>query len=52
MAALDIERLTLPFAHTGHTLLSIAYAAPVIGMLVWLGIVKVREVRERRRDVG
>ena len=52
MAALDIERLTLPFAHAGHWLLQVAYAAPVIGMLVWLGIVKVREVRERRRDAG
>jgi hypothetical protein len=38
------------FAHAGHWLASLAYAAPVIGLLVWLAVVKVRDMRSRRRD--
>ena len=49
MAALDFQPL-IPVAHAGHWLLQFAYAAPVVGLLVWLAIVKVRDVRERRRD--
>ena len=36
-------------AHAGHWLASVAYAAPVIGLLGWLAVVKVRDVRARRR---
>ncbi len=49
MAALDLQLLIPPFAHAGHWAVSLAYATPVICLLVWLAIVKVREVRERRR---
>ena len=35
-------------AHAGHWLVSVAYAAPVIGLLVWLGVVKVRDMRSQR----
>jgi hypothetical protein len=38
------------FAHAGHWLASLAYAAPVIALLVWMAVLKVRDVRERRRD--
>jgi hypothetical protein len=48
VAALHLE-LLIPFAHAGHWAVQLAYAAPVIGLLVWLGIVKVREARQRRR---
>jgi hypothetical protein len=41
--------VTVVFAHAGHWLASLAYAAPVIALLVWMAIVKVRDVREQRR---
>ena len=34
-------------AHPGHWLVQVAYFAPVLGFLVWLAFVS---VRERRRD--
>ena len=37
------------FAHAGHWLVSVAYAAPVIGLLVWLAVVKVRDMRSQRQ---
>ena len=37
------------FAHAGHWLASVAYAAPVIGLLVWLAVVKVRDMRSRQK---
>jgi hypothetical protein len=38
------------FAHAGHWLASVAYAAPVIALGVWLAIVKVRDMRRQRRS--
>jgi len=37
------------FAHAGHWLVSIAYASPVVGLLVWLAIVKIRDMRSQRQ---
>ena len=37
-------------AHAGHWLVSVAYAAPVFGLLVWLAVVKVRDMRSQRRQ--
>ena len=36
-------------AHAGHWLASVAYAAPVVGLLVWLAVVKVRDMRSQRQ---
>jgi len=38
------------FAHAGHWIVSVAYAAPVVGLLLWLAVVKVRDMRSQRRD--
>ena len=38
------------FAHAGHWLASVAYAAPVIALMVWIGVVKVRDMRRQRRE--
>ena len=35
-----------PIAHAGHWLVSLAYFAPVVGFLMWLAIV---QIRDRRR---
>ncbi len=40
------------FAHAGHWLVNLAYAAPVIGLLGWVGVVKVKEAAARRRGGG
>ena len=37
------------FAHAGHWLASLAYAAPVLALLVWMAVLK---LRERREGVG
>jgi hypothetical protein len=37
-------------AHAGHWLTSIAYFLPVLGFLIWLGVVQFRE--RRNRDSG
>ena len=37
------------FAHAGHWLASLAYAAPVIALLIWMAILKVRDMRQQRR---
>jgi hypothetical protein len=40
-----------PLAHTGHTLLTIAYFLPVLAFLVWLGVVQIRmRLRGERPD--
>ena len=36
-------------AHAGHWLTSVAYFVPVVGFLVWLAIVQIRERRGRER---
>jgi hypothetical protein len=36
-------------AHAGHWFASLAYAAPVIVLMGWLGVVKVKEAKRRRR---
>jgi hypothetical protein len=37
------------YAHAGHWLTSVAYFLPVVGFLVWLAIVQIRERRGRNR---
>lgn len=37
-----------PIAHAGHWLVDAAYAAPVLGFLLWLGFNELRSRRERR----
>jgi hypothetical protein len=37
------------FAHAGHWLASLAYAAPVLGLLGWMAVLKLRDARDRRR---
>ena len=32
-------------AHAGHWLLGLAYFVPVIGFLIWLGLVRIRDRR-------
>jgi hypothetical protein len=36
-------------AHAAHTLVTIAYFLPVVGFLVWLAFI---QLRERRRSRG
>jgi hypothetical protein len=38
------------FAHAGHWFEGLAYAAPVIALLVWMAVLKVRERREGPPD--
>jgi hypothetical protein len=40
------------FAHAGHWLASLAYAVPVLALLVWMAVLKVRDIRDRRRGGG
>ena len=42
----------LQIAHAGHWLVNIAYLAPVLGFLAWLGLTTFRERREERRGEG
>ena len=42
----------LPIAHASHWLVNIAYLAPVLGFLAWLGLTTFKERREERRDGG
>jgi hypothetical protein len=35
-------------AHAGHWLVQVAYFAPVVGFLVWLGITTWRDRRRKR----
>lgn len=39
-------------AHAGHWLVNMAYLAPVVGFLAWLGWVTLKERREQRKDGG
>jgi hypothetical protein len=39
--------MTLPIAHAGHWITTIAYFLPVVVFLGWLGIT---QIRERRRN--
>jgi hypothetical protein len=50
MAAVGVELLIVPpFAHAGHWIAGLAYAAPVLVLLGWMGVVKVKDSRARRR---
>jgi hypothetical protein len=40
--------MTLPIAHAGHWITTIAYCLPVVVFLGWLGITQIRE--RRRQD--
>ncbi len=43
----------LPLAHTGHWIVDVAYAAPFVGLLIWLGYAAVRDRRRAgREEVG
>ena len=37
--------MTVPIAHAGHWLASVAYAAPVLALLALIGVGKLRERR-------
>jgi hypothetical protein len=41
--------VTAIFAHAGHWAVGLAYAAPVLVLLGWLGVVRLRDSRARRR---
>jgi hypothetical protein len=36
-------------AHAGHWLASLAYAAPVVVLVGWMGVVKLKDNRARKR---
>jgi hypothetical protein len=38
-------------AHAGHWLANLAYAAPVIVLVGWLGVVRAKEALAGRREV-
>jgi len=42
--------VTVVFAHSSHWLASIMYAAPLLVLLGWMGVVRLRDVRSRRRE--
>jgi hypothetical protein len=42
--------VTLPIAHAGHYLTTIAYFLPVVAFLVWLLVTQIRERRGRDRS--
>jgi len=42
----------VPIAHAGHWLVNVAYLAPVLGFLVWLGLTTWRDRRAERRGGG
>lgn len=42
--------MTTVFAHAGHWLAGVAYAAPVFVLMGWLGIVKLRDWRTGRSN--
>ena len=37
-------------AHAGHWIVNVAYFAPVLGFLVWLGVTQLRERRGKGRE--
>jgi hypothetical protein len=49
VAAVGVELVTVPFAHAGHWFAGLAYAAPVLVLVGWMGVVKVKDARARRR---
>jgi len=42
--------VSIPFAHAGHWLASAAYAAPVIVLVGWIGVSKVKDAMRRRGE--
>ena len=40
--------MTLPIAHAGHWLTTIAYFVPVVAFLVWLAATQIRDRRRAR----
>ncbi len=43
--------MSVPFAHAGHWLASVAYAAPVVVLVGWLLVVRLKDNRRRREEV-
>jgi len=37
-------------AHSAHWLLDVAYVAPFVGLLIWLGVTTIRERRRAERE--
>ena len=35
----------LPIAHAGHWLVSVSYFVPILGFLIWLAVVQIKERR-------
>ena len=42
--------MSVVFAHPGHWLASVAYAAPVVLLVGWLVVVRIKDNRARRRE--
>jgi len=40
----------VPLAHAGHWLIGLSYFAPVIGFLLWLAVVQIRDRRRGEDD--
>ena len=38
--------MTLPLAHAGHWLADLLYVAPVVGIVIWIGV---KSLLDRRR---
>jgi hypothetical protein len=45
--------MTVPVAHAGHWITTVAYFLPVVAFLGWLVVTQIRERRgDARRDAG
>ena len=42
--------MLVPIAHAGHWLVGLSYFVPVIGFLVWLAVVQIKERRGGRKE--
>ncbi len=50
LAAVRLELMTVT-AHAGHWLASVAHALPVIVLMGWMGVVKLKDNRARKRAI-
>ena len=44
--------MSLPIAHAGHWLTTVAYFLPVVAFLAWLLVTQIRERRRGRRGTA
>jgi hypothetical protein len=45
MDTFGVEHVMLPLAHAGHWISDVLYVAPLVGLLIWLGITNLKERR-------